>query len=213
MKRAVRTAGRPPAIERRPRIAPLSRLISPRHHGGSDLAAVIGDRVGSSAIKVRSVTGPSPGTLNTSSIRLRSQGLPRIALSMSAEFAEFALQQFEMPVDGPHNPALGGAATAVALGDDHLDDPGGGAPVRLQACASGSAIGRAGNWTSVWEKVIAAAAVECLRFRRALTVSHRYRGSAEGPMTRRPRTAGRQSHCAGQDRLVTAGIASITTSL
>ena len=44
------------------------------------------------------------------------------AVDVLLEFGELGLQQFDMPVDGGENPALGCPAAAVALRHHHLDD-------------------------------------------------------------------------------------------
>jgi len=89
----------------------------------------------------------------TGFLRLATRAAADRAVEFAVEFGELAPQQFEMPGDGPHNPALGRPATAVALGDHHLDDPGlrrgrlwrRRATSSPKACAAGSAIGRAGG--------------------------------------------------------------------
>ena len=88
-------------------------------------------------------------------------GLPGRAVSdrtvdVAFEFAEFGLQQGEMPLDRSDDPALAGHAASMAFGNDHLDDPGlrrgrlcrRRATSSPRACASASAIGRAGGRTA-----------------------------------------------------------------
>ena len=77
MKRAFRTVVRPPMIMRRPRIAPLSRLM-----GATPTKAAMRRRSskpssGSSAISVRAVIGPMPGTEASRSSVSRQTGMPR----------------------------------------------------------------------------------------------------------------------------------------
>ncbi len=83
MKRALRTLLRAPAIVRRPRKAPLSRLSGAKP---ARLAILRRPRLpssGSSAIRVRAMVLPIPGTVLRRSSFSRQAGVPRMAVSIS----------------------------------------------------------------------------------------------------------------------------------
>ena len=119
MKRVARTVARPPGMVRRPRNVPLSQLIGATPTRAAILRRVSWPSSGSSAIRVRRVTGPTPGTRLSSSASSCQAGVLRIAPSMSPKFG---LQEGEMAVDGLDDAALGRRAAAIALGNHHLDD-------------------------------------------------------------------------------------------
>src|SRR5712672_3174536 len=94
IKSAVRTVGRPPAMERRPRIVPLSRLIGATPTRAAILRRSRRPSSGNSAIRVRRVAFPTPGTLASRSASACQAGaLADRSVDVVLEFGEFGLQQ------------------------------------------------------------------------------------------------------------------------
>jgi hypothetical protein len=118
-----RTVDQPPAIARWPRQAPLSRLT-----GATPTRAAVRRRSrrsssGSSAIRVRAVIWPLPGTEVSRSWAARQAGEPRTWRSISrSRSASAAPERREGALDAAQGLGAARLTPAGALHADHLDD-------------------------------------------------------------------------------------------
>src|SRR3954452_17106997 len=121
MYRQARRVALPPPTVRLPRILPLSRL-----NGATPTRAAAWRRVsepssGSSASRVRALTGPTPGTERSSSSLARQTALSRTAVPRSRSIpASASSEPAQVGVDPLVQGGIGRVAP-VALGDQHLE--------------------------------------------------------------------------------------------
>ena len=123
MNRTRRTEPRPPRIMRRPRSVPLSRLNGARPTRAAMRRRSNRPSSGSSAISVKAVIGPTPGTEVSRFSVSRQAGVARmVVVEIRLEVLEGALQPREVGVDPPLEAAIPGHAPAIRLSAEHLDE-------------------------------------------------------------------------------------------